>query len=328
MSTIQNGVNAYASSGVNHAYQTTRKDTATGTSKTARNTARGETQKAEAAVYEKNANSACTSGYDKSGRATGLHNVGKEAAANRPGAISSSPDYGKVVGEPKLSEAGASYLKELKSKYGNMDFVLVSKDMIGTAKNQAASYGNPNRMVVLIDEEKIERMAADEKFRQKYEAIISQAQSKTPQLRAAVFQNPNIKSIGINVLDNGAGSFMAACAKNTTSANKSLEEKRAAKKAEKKAAEKKAEKKKVEKKAEEKQRDEKLEAKREERAKEFQDKNVIRVDDFDEYLNNDDYEIIYADSMDDLISKLEAYNQKTGWSAETNTGARYTDFKA
>lgn len=318
MSTIQNGIQAYAQTSAAYSYQSNRNS---GVQKTKESNT--------ADKNESTAGNSAVDSYVSGDYQTGLAGYTKSTGkANQVGAITGSPEYGKVVGEPKLSEAGAKYLSELKNKYGNMDFVLVSKDMIGTAKSQSASYGNPNRMVVLIDEEKIERMATDEKYREKYEAIISQAQSNASGLRAAVFQNPNIKSIGINVLDNGAGSFMAACAKNNKNATKSLEEKRAAKKAEKKASEKKAEKKKAEKKAEEKKRDEKLEAKREERAKEFQDKNVIRVDDFDEYLNNDDYEIIYADSMEELISKLEEYNKNTGWSVESNTGARYTDFRA
>ena len=320
MSTIQNGIHAYTQAAAASYYRQTSAYGARKTKETAataENKAGTGTDKAVADSY--------ISGEYQSGGTSYTKDTTK---ANRAGAMTTSAEYGKVVGEPKLSEAGAKYLKDLKSKYGNMDFVLVSKDMVGAAKSQAASYGNPNRMVVLIDEEKIERMASDEKFREKYEAIISQSQKGMPQLRSAVFQNPNIKSIGINVLDNGAGSFMAACAKNNTNATKRLEERRAAKKAEKKAADKKAEKKKAEKSAEEKKRNEKIAEKKEERAKEFQDKNVIRVDDFDEYLNNDEYEIIYADSMDELISKLEEYNKMTGWSLDDNTGARYTDYRA
>lgn len=52
----------------------------------------------------------------------------------------------------------------MKSKFGNMDFILVSKDMKEQAKAMASSFANPNKMVVLIDEEKLERMATDEAF--------------------------------------------------------------------------------------------------------------------------------------------------------------------
>ena len=42
-----------------------------------------------------------------------------------------------------------------------MDFILVSEDQKETAKAQAGSYANASKTVVLIDEDKIERMAAD-----------------------------------------------------------------------------------------------------------------------------------------------------------------------
>ena len=44
-----------------------------------------------------------------------------------------------------------------------------SKDMKETAKANAGQYANANKMVVLIDEEKIERMADDESYRKQYE---------------------------------------------------------------------------------------------------------------------------------------------------------------
>ena len=78
-------------------------------------------------------------------------------------------NYGKTLGKVQLSEEGAKYYEELKKKYSGMDFVLVSKDMKDYAKANASSFGNANRMVVLIDEEKIERMATDENYRAKFE---------------------------------------------------------------------------------------------------------------------------------------------------------------
>ena len=63
-------------------------------------------------------------------------------------------NYGKTIGNAKLSEEGAKYYQELKKKYSNMDFILVSKDQKANAQANAASYANGNKMVVLIDEEK------------------------------------------------------------------------------------------------------------------------------------------------------------------------------
>lgn len=86
-------------------------------------------------------------------------------------------NYGKTIGNAKLSEEGAKYYQELKKKYSNMDFILVSKDQKANAQANAASYANGNKMVVLIDEEKIERMATDENYRKQYEGIIKNAAS-------------------------------------------------------------------------------------------------------------------------------------------------------
>ena len=82
---------------------------------------------------------------------------------------------GKTIGSPKLSEKAARYYEQLKSKYSNMDFILVSADQKEQAKAQAGSYANANKMVVLIDEEKIEKMAEDENYRKQYEGIIANA---------------------------------------------------------------------------------------------------------------------------------------------------------
>lgn len=64
---------------------------------------------------------------------------------------------GRTIGNPKLSEKAAKYYEELKRKYSNMDFILVSEDQKEKARAQAGSYANASKMVVLIDEDKIER---------------------------------------------------------------------------------------------------------------------------------------------------------------------------
>ena len=69
---------------------------------------------------------------------------------------------GKTIGSPKLSKKAADYYESLKKKYSNMDFILVSEDKKEQAKAQASSYANASKMVVLIDEDKVERMAEDE----------------------------------------------------------------------------------------------------------------------------------------------------------------------
>ena len=187
---------------------------------------------------------------------------------------------GKTIGQPKLSEKAKKYYEELKSKYKNMDFILVSKDMKEMAKANAGSFANPQKMVVLIDEEKIERMAEDEQYRKQYENVIASAQQKLPQLQQALGSMANVKGFGMQVNDGGKASFFAVMQKSFDDQAARLEERRAEKKAEKKAAEKKAQKK---------EREEKLEEKRAQK-KEKQDV------------------ILKADSIEELVKKVEDYN--------------------
>lgn len=187
---------------------------------------------------------------------------------------------GKTIGQPKLSENAKKYYEELKSKYQNMDFILVSKDMKEMAKANAGSFANPNKMVVLIDEEKIERMAADEQYRKQYESVIASAQNKLPELKQALGSSSNVKGFGMQVNDNGASSFFAVMDKSFKAQADRLEKQRAEKKEEKKAAQKKAEKK---------EREEKLEEKR---IKNRESQEVV----------------ITADSIEELMRKIEDFN--------------------
>lgn len=199
---------------------------------------------------------------------------------------------GRTVGSPELTEKAAKYYEELKKKYGNLDFILVSKDQKEYAKANASRYSNPNKMVVLIDEEKIERMAEDEKFRSQYESIISQGANGLTQLKSKLANmGLNVKSCGMYVYDNGATSFFATMDQSFKAQNKTAQERLARKKAAKKAEEKKAARK-----AEEKKQQEKLEAGRAE-------KKEIREEFFE---SDEDGEVTFtADSIEDLISQIE-----------------------
>lgn len=170
---------------------------------------------------------------------------------------------GKTIGNVTLSKEANDYLESLKQKYSNLDFIVVSKDQKQAAQANAASYGNKNKTVVLIDEEKIERMATDEDFRKKYEGII---ESSTKKLQAFGQQlsagglSGLVKGFGMNVSgnsnanDGGNSSFFAVVDESL-----SLQKQRI----EKKAAEKKAAKKADEKKAKEKLKEDRLEKKKE-----------------------------------------------------------------
>ena len=148
--------------------------------------------------------------------------------------VTESKDLGKTIGDPELSKEAQKYYEKLKKKYGNYDFILVSKDQKANAQANAAKYANNIKTVVLIDEEKIERMAMDESYRKKYEGILSGATAQLQQLKSSVEKSgADVKEYGMQVNDGGTTSFFAVLRK-SSSDQKSRIQKSAEKKAEKK----------------------------------------------------------------------------------------------
>lgn len=149
---------------------------------------------------------------------------------------------GKTIGQPKLSEKAQKYYDELKRKYSGMDFILVSSDMKDAVQANASKYASMSnsQTVVLIDEEKIERMAEDEEYRKKYEGIISRASSQLSQLSNRLKKSGvGVKSVGMQVNDNGTTTLFASL-ENNSRAQKARMEKSAAKKAEQRKEDKRA----------------------------------------------------------------------------------------
>ena len=169
-----------------------------------------------------------------------------------------------------------------------MNFILVSEDQKENAKANAAGYANSNNMVVLIDEDKIERMASDENYRKQYEGIIANAASGISQLASSLSATgANVKGFGMQVNDNGTASYFAVLEKSSAAQKERIEKKAAEKKEAKKAAEKKAEKKKNQ---------ERLEKKR---------KETGDVDDTDDT----ETVTVTASSIEELLEKIKDQEQ-------------------
>lgn len=191
--------------------------------------------------------------------------------------------YGKTVGEPELSKEAQKYYEGLKKKYGNMDFILVSKDQKANAQANAAKYANPHKTVVLIDEEKIEKMATDEKFREKYEGIIRDSATGLSQMKSQMASSgADVKGFGMQVNDDGTTSYFAVLKKSSADQKARIEKKAAEKKEAKKTEAKKAAKKELE-----------------ERIQKSHDKNS-KVDKFDD----EDTVTIKASSLEELMQKI------------------------
>ncbi len=192
---------------------------------------------------------------------------------------------GATIGSPELSEKAKKYYDQLRRKYSHMDFILVSEDKKAEAQANAGKYANANRMVVLIDTEKIERMAEDEAYRKKYEAIISGAQGQLSQLKDSLGANASaVKTYGMQVNDGGNASFFAVIDK-SLAAQKARIEKNAARRAE--------EKKEAQKAAKEK-RAENRKAKREEDAERLSG------------IEEGDTVTVTASSIEELIQKINS----------------------
>lgn len=230
------------------------------------------------------------------GTTVGTADVTNTAAASYTDSVRKKSNVsGKTIGDPQLSEKGARYYEHLKAKYGNYDFILVSKDQKANAEANAAQYANKEKTVVLIDEEKIEKMATDSEYRKKYENILSGAQSQIEQLAKSLGNTAGIKGFGIKVNDNGASSFFAAVDKNAT-ANAKAQQKRIEKKA--------AEKKEARKKASKEESEARLQKLREKNRGEKTDK--IDESDIEEKIpESEDIEIVSANSIDELIKKIQ-----------------------
>lgn len=204
--------------------------------------------------------------------------------------VKDSQNLGKTIGEPKLSKEAQKYYDKLKKKFGNYDFILVSEDQKANAQANAGKYANNIKTVVLIDEDKIERMATDESYRKKYEGILSGASSQLEQLKSSMEKSgANVKGYGMQVNDGGITSFFAVMKKSSSDQKARIEKSAEKKKADKKAAEKKAEKKKEE--------------ARLEKSKSSKTDKSNDIDNIDE----EETVTITANSIEELMNKISDY---------------------
>ena len=213
---------------------------------------------------------------------------------------SAKEGYGMTIGDVELSDKAKDYYDKLKSKFHNSEFILVSKDMKSQVQQNAAAYGNANKMVVLIDEEKLERMATDESYRKKYEGIIAMSQSQMAAAKNSLASSgANVKNFGMSVNSDGTTSLFATLEKSSDAQAKRIEKKAEAKK-EQKVKEKKQ--------AEKKEKAERLEkAKEKKRADKAEKADKAEEAEGIEEPGDREYVEIRANSMDELIGKVQQY---------------------
>ena len=139
------------------------------------------------------------------------------------------------IGNPKLSDTASKYYEELKTKYGDMEFVLVADDQMETAKEQSANIASDKSMLVLISESELEEMAVNEETRTKNEKLIEDAKAQMPDMLKKLEESgTEVKSFGIEVKD-GTVSYFAVLDKSAAAQKERIEAKQEEKRAEKKA---------------------------------------------------------------------------------------------
>ncbi|MBQ1902329.1 MAG: hypothetical protein II169_07260 [Lachnospiraceae bacterium] len=205
--------------------------------------------------------------------------------------VSNTSSLGKTIGNPKLSDKALEYYNKLKEKFHNMDFILVSEDQKQAAQARAASYGNASKMVVLIDEEKLERMATDASYRDKYEGIIGNAAANLTQVSNKLSSTgSNIAGFGMQVNDNGTTSYFAVLKKSSEAQAKRIEKTK-----EKHVEEKRKEKKRIE----ENQKEERAIEKQNQKKAEKEETVTIKADTMEELIEKvrDQYQIWQTDMV-------------------------------
>lgn len=188
----------------------------------------------------------------------------------------------RTYGDAKLSDNALEYYKSLTKKYGNLNFVLVAADKKQEAEMMKGSFASSNGLTVLIDTDKIEKMASDEKYAKKIESVLNNASTQLNSLKTSLSSNPNVKSYGMSINKDNRASFFATVDKQMKEQRDRIKERREQKKADKKA-------------------EEKAEAKKEAKEK-LADERKAKVEDKDTVT-------IEANSVEELKKKIEAYEK-------------------
>lgn len=140
----------------------------------------------------------------------------------------------------KLSENAKQLLKELQKKYKNADFFVASYE----TEEEAAEYlaKGSKEYSVLIDPEQLEKMASDEKVKEKYMGILDKSMTDLSDMKEQLEKegkDDEVVSLGVSVDKNGNVSYFAELEKMSEKQKERIEKTKADKK-EKAAEQKKA----------------------------------------------------------------------------------------
>ena len=216
---------------------------------------------------------------------------------------------GRTIGDPVLSDKAKKYYEQLKAKYSNMDFILVSPEQKEEAESKKGMYQSSKELIVLIDSDKIEKMAEDEEYRAKYEGILSNATSQLSQMKESLGSKADsVSSFGMTFDDNGNASFFAVVDKSLAAQKERIADKKEAAAEEKKKAQKKTQEKRAEeRKADRADKNKKMDSADKTNSKEKSsdaDKVTVSASSWEELLKKID-NVIYESRADSVLTKEE-----------------------
>ena len=216
---------------------------------------------------------------------------------------------GRTIGDPVLSDKAKKYYEQLKAKYSNMDFILVSPEQKEEAESKKGMYQSAKELIVLIDSDKIEKMAEDEEYRAKYEGILSNATSQLSQMKDSLGSKADsVSSFGMTFDDNGNASFFAVVDKSLAAQKERIADKKEAAAEEKKKAQKKTQEKRAEeRKADRADKNKKMDSADKTNSKEKSsdaDKVTVSASSWEELLKKID-NVIYESRADSVLTKEE-----------------------
>lgn len=216
---------------------------------------------------------------------------------------------GRTIGDPVLSDKAKKYYEQLKAKYSNMDFILVSPEQKEEAESKKGTYQSSKELIVLIDSDKIEKMAEDEEYRAKYEGILSNATSQLSQMKDSLGSKADsVSSFGMTFDDNGNASFFAVVDKSLAAQKERIADKKEAAAEEKKKAQKKTQEKRAEeRKADRADKNKKMDSADKTNSKEKSsdaDKVTVSASSWEELLKKID-NVIYESRADSVLTKEE-----------------------
>ena len=216
---------------------------------------------------------------------------------------------GRTIGDPVLSDKAKKYYEQLKAKYSNMDFILVSPEQKDEAESKKGMYQSSKELIVLIDSDKIEKMAEDEEYRAKYEGILSNATSQLSQMKDSLGSKADsVSSFGMTFDDNGNASFFAVVDKSLAAQKERIADKKEAAAEEKKKAQKKTQEKRAEeRKADRADKNKKMDSADKTNSKEKSsdaDKVTVSASSWEELLKKID-NVIYESRADSVLTKEE-----------------------